>query len=171
MARNFLRHIVSDTAKATQFRVGEPVFETASFFTSTFDDITDHARNKVQGKSLDCATEVASRVARFRPGYWCFCGPGSEQIWKYNESRPTSHFADGGVGTNLASVRKSEFVTSEHPVFQVFKYASTRSIDTKKGDTWNVLQKNELDKQSHAREHGIGVRSTLSATGSENWIR
>ena len=55
------------------------VFQTESFFTSTFNDITDHASKKVQGKCLDSAKEVASEEARFSPGYCCFSGPESEQ--------------------------------------------------------------------------------------------
>ena len=56
-------------------------------FAIMFNDITDHASKKVQGKFLDSAKEVASHPTRFRPGYWCFCGPGSEQTWDCNESR------------------------------------------------------------------------------------
>ena len=100
-------------------------------FTSMFNDITDYGGKKVQGKCLDSANEVATCAARFRPGYWCFCGRGSEQTWKYNESRPTSHFADGGWD-ELASVMTSEPITSKHPVFKCSYMLQTGLLTSKK---------------------------------------
>ena len=117
-------------------------------FTSMFNDIAAYGSTKVQGKCLDSAKEVASYAARFRPGNWCFCGPGSEQTWKYNKSTPTSHFANGGWD-KLAS--------------GVFKHASNREILT---CCKHALQKRAA-KQSHARECGIGVQSTSSVLRSE----
>ena len=46
-------------------------------------------------KYIAQAREVSSHAARFRHGYWCCCGPGSEKTWKYNEERPSHQFADG----------------------------------------------------------------------------
>ena len=46
-----------------------------------FSDITDPGSGMVQGKCLDRANEVASYVARYRPGHWRLSGPGSEQTW------------------------------------------------------------------------------------------
>ena len=70
-------------------------FPDIMIFTSMFNDITDQGGDKVQGKCLHSAKEVATDAATFRLGYRCFCGPGSQQTWKYNESMPTSHFANG----------------------------------------------------------------------------
>ena len=60
------------------------------------------SRKKVQVKCLDSVKKVASYAARFRPCYW---GPGSAQTWKYNESRPATHFGNG-ERDELASVVK-----------------------------------------------------------------
>ena len=78
-------------------------------FASMFNDMTDYGSKKVQGKCL--AKEVATYAARFRLGYWCFCGPGSEQTWTHNESRPSSHSANG-EWEKVASVMISELITS-----------------------------------------------------------
>ena len=50
----------------------------------------------------------------------------------------------------------------------VFKHTSNRGILTSKEmETLNELQKRSA-KQSHAREHGIGVQSTLSFSAVKN---
>ena len=91
-------------------------------------------------------------------GYWCFDGPGAEQTWKCNESRPTSHFGNRRWD-KLASVMV-EFVTSKHPVFKRSHMLQTGFFDISQRKTWNALQK-RATKQSHARDCGIGVQSML----------
>ena len=53
---------------------------------------------------------------------------------------------------------------------QVFKHASNWCIVIKERKTRNALKK-WAAKQSHAREYGIGVHSTLSVLRSEKWIQ
>ena len=48
------------------------------FMSETGHDITNWESRKVQDKCLAQANEVATHTARLRPGYWCFCGRGSE---------------------------------------------------------------------------------------------
>ena len=75
-------------------------FPNRIIFTSMFDDITDCVSKKVHGHCLDSAKEVASFAARFKPGCWCFCGPGSDQTWKNNDARPAAQFAHGECDDN-----------------------------------------------------------------------
>ena len=46
--------------------------------SSMFNDITIWESQKVQSKCQAQWDEVATYAARFRLGYWCFSGPGSE---------------------------------------------------------------------------------------------
>ena len=62
-----------------------------------FNDTTNWESEGAQ-QLFSSSVHVATYAARFRPGYWCFCGPGSEKTWKYNEERPFLQFADGVVG-------------------------------------------------------------------------
>ena len=84
------------------------VFQNRTMFASMFNDITSWDSSKVQAK-CPAQAEVAKYAARLKPGYrcfwsritqrptyWCFCCPGSEQTWKYDEYRPPHQFADGG---------------------------------------------------------------------------
>ena len=119
----------------------------------------------MQWKCLVIAKEVATCRARWRPGFSCFCGPGSEQTWKYNEARPTSHFSNWGWD-KLASVMTSELVTSKHAVCKCSNMLQTGILTSKKGEAWNALQKKS--RKSHAHEHGIGVQSTLFVFRSEH---
>ena len=96
-------------------------------FTSMFNDITDYGR----GKSLDSEKEVATYAARFSPGYGCFCGPGSGQTWKDNESRPAAQFAKG-EWNKPALKMMSELTTSKHPVFKCSSLLQTRILTSKK---------------------------------------
>ena len=50
-----------------------------------FNDITNVNSQKVQNKCPAQANEVATYAAKFRSGYWCVCGPGSEKTWNYHE--------------------------------------------------------------------------------------
>ena len=52
--------------------------------------------------TLPQAKDVATCTARFRPGYWCFLGPGSEKTWTTNEERPSHQFADGEWDKSLS---------------------------------------------------------------------
>ena len=54
-----------------------------------FNNIANWESPKVQTECLAEAEEVANYAARFRYGYWCFCGPGSDKSWAYNEDRPS----------------------------------------------------------------------------------
>ena len=53
---------------------------------------------------------------------------------------------------------------------QVFKHASNRYLDIEERETWNALQK-PAAKQSHAREYGTGVQSTLFVFPSAKWVQ
>ena len=70
----------------------------------------------MQYKSLAQAKEVATHAARFRPGYWCFCGPGSDKNWTYNEERSFHELADGDKLP--LSVISELFFISKHTVFK-----------------------------------------------------
>ena len=48
-------------------------------FGRMFNDLTNWDSQKVHNKCLVHAKEVATYAGRFRPGCWCFCGPGSER--------------------------------------------------------------------------------------------
>ena len=54
-------------------------FPDGIIFASMFDDITNWESQKRQNTCPAQANEVAILAARFRPGYWCFCGPGPEK--------------------------------------------------------------------------------------------
>ena len=64
-------------------------FPDRTIFASMFNDINSWEIQKVHNKCLAQANDVATYSARFRPGYWCFCGPGEEKTWTYNEGRPS----------------------------------------------------------------------------------
>ena len=90
----------------------------SNIFTSMFNDITAHARKKEQGKCLESSKEFelerscfsrSNILTRFLVLLW-------SRTWKCNETRLTSHFADG-KWDKLASVMISDFITSKHPVF------------------------------------------------------
>ena len=49
-------------------------------FASMFDDVTNWESRKVQDTCPAPAKEVATYAGRFRPGCWCFCAPGSENL-------------------------------------------------------------------------------------------
>ena len=122
------------------------------------------------GECLDRAKEVAACAASFRPGYWCFfSGPGSEQTWTYNESRLTAHFTCG-EWDKFASVMMRELITSNRPVFKCSNMQKTGILTFKERETRSALQKRAAE-QSHVREHGIGVQSTLSVFAVKNWIQ
>ena len=160
MARMSWRHIVADTAKASKNHVGErknhvsepEILPERIICASMFNDITEYGR-KMQGKCLNSAKEVASCTARFRPGCWCFCGPGSEPDLEI------PHFANG-EWDKLAAMITSEFYHQQMSCVHVFKHASNRYLYIKERETWNACQ-NEQTKQSHARQH-IAAQSTLS---------
>ena len=112
---------------------------------------------------------MASHVARFRPGYWCFCDPRSEKTWGYNGERPSHLFADG-ERTKLAP--KMLLIIIKHPVFvRVFEHASNRCIDeTKERRSWSLFQK-RVRHSTHARENDLGRQSTRFSFRSEMWIQ
>ena len=93
------------------------MFQTGSSSRARFNDITDYTRKKVQGNCLESAKDVASFAARFRPGSWCFCGPGSKQTWKYTESRLAAQVGNG-EWDKLALRMTRCFITSNHLVFK-----------------------------------------------------
>ena len=64
-------------------------------FESMFNDITNWESQKVLNKCIVQAKEVASYAARFRPGYRCFCGPGSDKHGNIMKNRPSHDFVDG----------------------------------------------------------------------------
>ena len=116
------------------------VFPDRIIFTSPFNDITDYGSRKVQNKCPAQANEVAICGARFRPGYLCFCGPGSEQA--RNRLGKTMGQGQRLVlltwnGISSLPMMMSEFTTSKH---LVFKQASNRSVDMKDRETLNALQ-------------------------------
>ena len=92
---------------------------------SMFNDITEYGR-KVQGKCLNSAKEVASCAAKFRPGYWCFCGPGSEPDLEI------PHFASE-EWDKLAAVITSEIITSKCLVFMCSNMLQTGIFTSKNG--------------------------------------
>ena len=67
-----------------------------------FTDIANWESPQVQTKCLPQAKDVATCTARFRLGYWCFLGPGSEKTWTTNEERPSHQFADGEWDNSLS---------------------------------------------------------------------
>ena len=69
-----------------------------------------------------------------------------------------------GEWDKFAAVMKSELSTSKHLVFQYSNMLQTGILTPKK--TWIALQ-TRAAKQSHAREYGICVHSTLSVLRSE----
>ena len=104
-----------------------------------------------QNKCLARAGEVPLSAARFRPGYWCFCGPGSEKTWKYNAERP-----------KLALKMIKRIYHQQAPSVQVFEHSSNRCIDeaNERRSCWNACQK-RAKQSSHARDYAFGVQSTL----------
>ena len=67
-----------------------------------------HQLGKPKSPSL-----MSSSSDRFGPGDWCFCGPGSEKMLKYNEERPSYQFAKGGwdhLALRLTKERRSVLV-------------------------------------------------------------
>ena len=106
-----LQEFMSETRQAPESFPGRIIF------ASVFNDIFDNTSKKVWSGGVRTARKkLPPNAATFRPGFWCFCGPGSEQTWTNNESRPMSHFANGEWG-KLASVMISELLTSKHHVF------------------------------------------------------
>ena len=62
---------------------------------------------KIQAKCQAQAEDVAYYAARFRLDYTCFCGPGSEKIWEYNEDTPSHQFADETISRLACSTNLS----------------------------------------------------------------
>ena len=120
--------------------------------TSIFNDITDYASDKVQGKCLVSAKAMSSLAARFRLGYWCFCDPGLEQTWKYHVSCCSRRMEQ----TRFRSDMRSDHQQTSR--VQVFKHDSISYIDMKERETWTAHQKRAA-KPSHAREYGFGIEN------------
>ena len=83
---------------------------------SMFNDITSWESLAVQAKSFARAKE-SFHAARFRPGYWCFCGPGSAKTRQHNEERPSHQPADS-EWDKLDVMAIRELTICKHPVFQ-----------------------------------------------------
>ena len=105
------------------------------------------------------AKEVAILAARFRAGYWCFFGSGSDTTCKRNECRPSYQSADGGWDY-LALRMEKELTIGKH---RVSEHSSIKCFDEVKDRrrSWNAFE-NRVRKSSHARENGFGVQSTPS---------
>ena len=91
------------------------------------------------------ARDVATYAARFRPGYLCFCGSGSEKTWQMNEDQPSHQIADG-EWDKFVSRMISEFVFSKHPVFKCSNIPLTGELmKPKKGGGVGTYFKNKSD--------------------------
>ena len=93
--------------------------------------------------------------------------PGSEKTWTSDEERPSCQFADGGWD-DLALRMRNELRTGQLPSVQVFELSPSRCIDEAK--EWKEAGthfKNEPKNPSHAREHDMGMQSTLFVFRSE----
>ena len=132
-------------------------------FAVMFDYITWKSL-KVQDQCPAQAKEGATYAASFRLCYWCFCGPGSEKTWTYNQDQPSYQFADG-EWDNFALRLISEFLFSKHPVFKCSNILQTDVLmKRKRGGGAGTHFKSEPD----AREFDIGVQSSLSVSRSTN---
>ena len=60
---------------------GPEIFLDRIIFASMFNDITDWESRKVPS-DMSTSNERSGDAARHRPGYLCFCGPGSEKTKK-----------------------------------------------------------------------------------------
>ena len=130
------------------------VFPDRIFFKRPINNITDYGSRKVQNKCPAQANEVATCGARFRPGYLCFCGPGSEQAWKNTGSRPTSRVAN--VEWNKLASHDDERIYHQQ----------TSCVQTSfKHVCWHQRQGNleciskRAAQQSHSRERGVGEQN------------
>ena len=148
-----LGHVDADTAQNTKKSENgrsPKVFPDRIVSKSPINNITDYGSRKVQNKCPAQANEVATCGARFRPGYLCFCGPGSEQAWKtMGQGQRLVLLTWNGISS--LPMMMSEFITSRHLVF--------------KQVCWHQRQGNlectskRAAKQSHSRERGVGEQN------------
>ena len=96
-------------------------------FVSMFNDIASWESQKVQNRCQAQANEVATYSARFRPGYWCFRGPGSDKNWNCDEERPSHQFADG-EWDKLALKMTGKLIISKHQVFKCSNMLQTGAL-------------------------------------------
>ena len=107
-------------------------------FASMFIDITNWESQKVQHKCTAQANEVAIHAARFRPGYWYFCGPGSKKTWTHHEHRPSHQFADGESHKLALSDPRTY---RQHLVFKCSNMLQTVALRKQRRTSGNPCQK------------------------------
>ena len=110
----------------------------------------------VQKRCQIHANEMAKHTARFRPGYLCFCGAGSEKPWTYNEERPSYQFAKGGCD-DLALTMESELVTSTHPVLTCSTIHQRLCVNEKERRRSRIALQNRDGKAQNARENDLAL--------------
>ena len=128
--------------------MSETGHETESFsdriiFASIFNDMTNWETRKAQDTCRAQAEEVATFAARFRPGYGCFCGPGSEKTRKECHERPSHQFSNNEWDA-FALRMIGELSISKHPVFEVLEHSSSMCIDEVKERRRSLQPENHL---------------------------
>ena len=83
---------------------------------------------------------MATYATRLRPGFRCFCGPGSEKTWTLHEERPSHQFAEG-EWDNLVLRMMREVAKEGRRSYNAFQKRARHSL--------------------HARDCDLGVQSTL----------
>ena len=138
-------------------------------FASMLNDITNWESQKVQNKWQAEASEVATFAARFSPGYWCICGPGSEKTWKYNEERPSRQFADS-EWSKLALMIEEKLVTSKHPVFKCSNMLQTGALLKRKTGGGGVGNHFRNEPDNHRLLVNMMLSSYQHCFSQWNWL-
>ena len=140
-------------------------FQTESLPRTGVNDITNWESQKVPNKCQAQANEVASYAARVRLGYWCFCGPGLDKTWKYNEERPSHH--------DLARLLVNELLMSKHPVSKCSNILVTSVLmRRKKGEGATTHFKNEPENHRTLVNMMLACHQLcLCFFAVSNWVR
>ena len=147
-------------------------FPDAIIFASMFNNIADHTSKKVQGQCRDSAKEVVPFAARFRPRYWCFCGPGILTSMKgkpgmhfKNVPQTQSHAREYGIGVQemLCVLRCEETVSAQG--------ASSASCSSPRFDPGNISPLSHHISQVCAVQDHLSHHAHSTRTVGDHFLR